>query len=111
MNFQQRDLVLLPVPFSDQSSRKVRPAIIVSNNKLNTSSEDLLLVPITSVLIEKSFSVLITQESLAEGKLLVVSRARADKIFPAEKTVIKMKIGSIKPEVLSSIRKEVMNAL
>ena len=29
---EQRDLLLMPFPFSDQSGRKVRPVIVISNN-------------------------------------------------------------------------------
>ena len=36
MIFQQRELILLPYPFSDQAGSKIRPAIIVSNDNFNT---------------------------------------------------------------------------
>lgn len=39
-------IVLLPFPFSDQSSAKIRPAIVVSPEY---PSEDLLVVAVTSV--------------------------------------------------------------
>lgn len=39
-------VVLLPFPFSDQSSAKIRPAVIVSPHY---PSEDLLVVAVTSV--------------------------------------------------------------
>ena len=32
ISIEQRDIVLLPFPFSDQSGFKVRPALVASNN-------------------------------------------------------------------------------
>jgi hypothetical protein len=45
MNCSRNDVVLLPIPFTDLTSRKVRPAIIIGR-----SGADLFLVPISSVL-------------------------------------------------------------
>ena len=45
-NFSRGDVILLPFPFSDQSSTKMRPGI-VANPKI--SSDDLLVVGITSI--------------------------------------------------------------
>lgn len=45
MSFAISDVVLLPIPFSDLSSRKVRPAIIVG---LSSHPGDLFLVPVSS---------------------------------------------------------------
>ena len=45
MSCSRNDVVLLPIPFSDLTSRKVRPAIVVGRK-----GEDLSLVPITSQL-------------------------------------------------------------
>jgi mRNA interferase MazF len=46
INFERGDVVLLPFPFSDQSSSKIRPAIIAHPKY---PSDDLLVVGITSV--------------------------------------------------------------
>ena len=108
MNVKQCDVVLLPVPFSDQTARKVRPAIVVSNDSINASSEDVILVPLTSVLKDVPYSITITQKSFAEGKLIVPSRARADKLFTAHKSLVKMKIGKIELSVLAEITKTLM---
>ncbi len=112
MNIKQRDIVLLPVPFSDQTANKVRPAIVVSNDKINTTGDDIILVPITSVLKDNAlYSVIITPQNLSEGNLIAVSRARADKVFTAHKSLICMKIGVIRNHVFDEIKKEITKTL
>jgi len=103
---KQGDIVLLSVPFSDQSSSKVRPAVVVSNNQLNNSCDDLVLVPITSVIKEAPYSVFIEQKSLASGKLIVPSRIRADKPFTAHNTLVKLKIGHLTDTVFEQVTVE-----
>jgi len=50
MRFSKNEVVLLPIPFTDLTSRKVRPAVVVGQ-----SGVDLFLVPITSQLANTDF--------------------------------------------------------
>ena len=45
-DYKRGAVVLVPFPFSDQSSAKIRPAIVVSPNY---PSDDLLVVAVTSI--------------------------------------------------------------
>jgi len=107
MNVQQRDVVLIPVIFSDQTAKKTRPAIIISNDQINSTSDDVLLIPLTSVMKELPYSVFITDNDLADGKLAAPCRACADKLFTAHKSLIARKIGRTKYHVIKAIKEAI----
>ena len=46
--YRQGDVVLVPVPFTDQTSSKRRPALVISANWYNRERDDVLVTPITS---------------------------------------------------------------
>jgi hypothetical protein len=51
MSCSRNEVVLLPIPFTDLNSRKVRPAVVVGR-----SGADLFLVPISSQLPNTAFA-------------------------------------------------------
>ncbi len=107
MNVNQKELVLLPVPFSNLAERKVRPALVVSNNSFNKKSDDFIAVPLTSVIKDEPYSVLLNQPDLLSGKLIKPSRIRVDKIFAVNKNLVSMKIGLIKENILAKVKSEI----
>ena len=108
MNINQRDLVLLPYPFSNLKERKVRPAIVVSSNNFNKICSDCVAVPLTSVIKEEPFSILINQGDMGNGKLIRPSRVRVDKIFSVEKRLVQMKIGNVNDNFFDKLKSELI---
>ena len=47
-SYKRGDVVLVPFPFTDLSSTKQRPALVVSADHLNATRDDLLVAAITS---------------------------------------------------------------
>ena len=107
MHINQKELVLLPYPFSDLEGTKVRPAIVVSNNSFNKKSADCIMVPLTTVIKNEPCSVIIDQQNMASGRLMKQSRVRADKIFAFEKRLVSMKIGTITDKTFEKIKAEI----
>ena len=45
---KQGDILLIPIPFTDLSSNKRRPVIVISNNDYNRKTADIVVVGMTS---------------------------------------------------------------
>ena len=44
------DVILVPFPFTDQSGAKKRPAVVVSSAAYHRERQDVILMPVTSVI-------------------------------------------------------------
>lgn len=60
--FNQGDILLVPIPFSDLSSSKKRPVLVLSNNEYNSKTNDIVVAAITSNIITKDYTILLTTE-------------------------------------------------
>ena len=107
MQINQKEVVLLPYPFSNFEGRKVRPALVVSNETFNKKSADCIMVPLTTVIKDEPYSVVIDNEDMDSGELVKQSRVKADKIFSVEKNLVTMKIGVIKDKIFEKIKAEI----
>jgi mRNA interferase MazF len=47
-NYKFGDVLLLPFPFTNQSTSKQRPAVVVSNDIYNRQKDDIIVIAITS---------------------------------------------------------------
>ncbi len=108
MQFRQGDVVLVPVPFTDLSESKQRPALVISNDNHNSKVDDVVVCGITSNVKEEEYSVVIDQKDMLEGIMPFLSRIKVDKLFTLNKKIILRKLGKVKKEVLDSVRKELL---
>jgi mRNA interferase MazF len=104
---EQGDILLVPIPFSDLSSQKRRPVIVVSNNIYNQSTADLVVVAMTSNLVEADYSFAITSADLEKGTLNHPGKVRVDKIYTISKSIVAKTFGRVNEGVLERVRKEV----
>jgi len=58
LNFEQVDIAIAPVPFSNLVQAKVRPVLVISGKIFNPYSEDLIVLKITSAEKNYPFDVL-----------------------------------------------------
>ena len=90
--YNQREIVLVPFPYSDLSSVKQRPALIISNSLVN-KSEDRICWLITSNPFSEG--TIIENKDFENGKLPFKSKVKANRIFSVNEKIIKRKLGRI----------------
>lgn len=82
-----------------------RPAIIVSNNRYNRRSDDVVAVPLTSNPGPSEYSVPVKSRDMESGELVMDSNARIDEIFNVEKRIIAKRIGKVDRKTHAAICK------
>jgi mRNA interferase MazF len=108
MNYKQRDIVLVPIPFSDLSTNKKRPVIIISNDNYNIENEDIVVVALTSNLVyENSYCIDIDRNDVKEGKLPKKSRIRCDKIYTLSRNIVLKKFDRLKSDKFLMVQKNI----
>lgn len=100
---EQRDLLLVPFPFSDQSGRKVRPVVVISNNSFNNHSEDVIVVGATSNTTKERYAVSLTGKDLEGGTLFTNCMLKVENILRLEKGLIIKKIGKLSEKKLREV--------
>ena len=92
ISLKQRDIVLIPFPFSDQVGKKVRPAVIISNDAFNKMSEDIIICAISSNIVSAPHNLIVSQADIEEGVLYEQSIIKVHAITKIEKSLVIKKI-------------------
>jgi mRNA interferase MazF len=95
MIFSKGDIVIIPVPFTDNRGYKLRPAVVISNDTVHQTG-DVMIVQITSKRKQDNLSISLTNNDVTEN-LPVKSYIRAHKIFVIEQKLIKGIVSHLKP--------------
>ncbi len=115
MNLQRGNVVLcqVPMPSTQLQQFKIRPALIVSADRLNQILDDVMIVACTSN-TSRSLTVtqyLITGEEIASAGIRVESVVRCESIFTLNKLMIIRKLGSLSAEAMNQVNSCLMVAL
>jgi mRNA interferase MazF len=102
---EQGDIVLIPIPFTDLSSQKRRPVIVVSNNLYNRKTTDVVVVALTSNPQPTDYSFSITSANLTKGKLNRPGRVRVDKIYTMSQRIIVKTFGRVDTTTIDLVRR------
>lgn len=102
--FEQKEIVLMPFPYSDLTGSKQRPALIISNKKLN-NTEDRICCLITSN--KPKDGILITNKDLENGKMPFESWIKPQRLFTINDRIIKKRLCSITRDFHNKVVKEV----
>ena|SRR3989344_3833872 len=90
--YEQREIVLVPFPYTDLSISKLRPALIISNKKIN-NSEDRICCLVTSNTVKEG--IFIEKNCFENGKLPFKSWIKSHRIFTVNSRIIKKSLCKI----------------
>lgn len=104
MKLQQGDIVLIPFPFSDLSSSKTRPALVVSNRKLK--GHDVILCAITSQ-SRSPQELPLSNRDLVRGALPVASFIRFGKLASLDRAIVRKRVAKVKNSKMAEVLEEI----
>ena len=107
---QQRTLCLVPFPFSDQTGNKVRPVIIISNNRYNERAHDVVVAAITSN-SQRLYRFKITNNDLEIGTLVKDSYIMIDHILRIAQRLILKPFAKLNDTKYRSLYQEIISIL
>lgn len=101
----QGDIVLIPIPFTDLSSRKRRPVIVISNDSYHTATTGMGVVAMTSNPAPAPYSFRIASADLSQGTLNHPGTVRVDKIYTLSQRLSIRTFGRVNAGTLDRMRK------
>ena len=107
--YKQGDIVSVKFPFTDLSSAKLRPALIVSNAIIDNTG-DVVIVMITSQQREDGLNLPITENDI-DVKLPKQSYVRCHRLATIDMGIVESKIGEITISFLNQIASEVKSII
>ena len=110
MIYKQGDIVVVPFPFTDLSQQKRRPALVVSNDTVNTTG-DYLLAQITSRNKQDDLSVAIADSDYRGNQLPVTSYVRVHKLFCLSQSLIEKKVSATTKGFIEQINQNINTIL
>jgi len=103
--YKRGEIVLVPIPFSDLSSIKRRPVLVISKASHNDVSRDMIVAAITSNLQQGGIT--IETKDLLSGNLPKTSLIRCDKIYTIEQSIVIKRFGIVSEDILNTVAKEI----
>jgi mRNA interferase MazF len=82
--FVKGDIVVLPFPYSDLTSSKKRPAMVLADLK----GYDIILCQITSQFVKDNYAIALDPSDFKKGSLNKPSNIRPNRLFTAEKALL-----------------------
>jgi len=102
-NFEFGDVVLVPFPFTDQSTTKKRPAVVVSSAAYHRERLDLIVMAITS---QARPSPSVGEVAIAEWQFARLLKPSVIKplIATVERTIVLQRLGKLHPDDVAALR-------
>ncbi len=105
--FVKGDVVVIPFPFSDLTSAKRRPALILAE----LEGDDRILCQITSQPVRDQYAIQHDKPDFANGGLRKASNARPNRLFTADSRIILYSAGQLRTSTVEQIIEKVVDIL
>lgn len=111
IDYKFGEVVLVPFPFTDLTTTKNRPAVVVSSDRYNSEKNDVILSAITSQVVSliPDDEYLLAPIDLQLSGLLKPSIIKTGKIVTIDKRLIRQRLGKISDESLDVVEKKLIN--
>ncbi len=115
MSISRGTVVLAPFPFTDLTKQKPRPAVVLSTDRFNNESEDIILVALSSntkrPLLEYEFLIQSSDEDFGETGLRVNSVVRCGKLVTIHQSLVMINLGKFNKTRMNTTLSHVRKAL
>ncbi len=101
----KRNIVLLPIPFTDLSEMKLRPALVLAKIQ-----EDLLCCFISSQIHTKGGNDVAVRMT-PENKLKAHSIIKCGKIFTLHQSLVKQALGILDQKIYDQVTRKIINLI
>ena len=105
--YRQGDVVLVSFPFTDLTSSKRRPALVLLPDSFNTAGLDLVLAAINSHITDDPNAVHLRRGDFAEGGLPKVSIVKTTKLFTMHSALVVKRIGALQTGKMEAVLRSV----
>lgn len=104
--YRQRQVLLVPVPFSDQNIEKRRPAVVLSSQAFNTAYGKCIIAAITSSIPNslENDEVLIKGSELAQAGLPKESIVKSGMLFTISNHKVLRQMGELTPATFNKVQ-------
>ena len=109
MNYDRGDVVIVPFPFvtSEGALQKARPTLIISDHLIDRRFEDLIMVGITSRIVEDlretEYRIVEETEAFKSSGLAKTSVVRCEYIMTVPRRLVARRLGYLPDETMKEI--------
>lgn len=98
------DLLLVAFPFTDLSTTRCRPAVVLSPSRFHATTDDIVVCMVTSRVRGLTEEVPLAACDLARGSIPRASVALVSKLATLHRSTVARVIGRLSPDKLSEVR-------
>ena len=102
--FVKGDVVVLPFPFSDLTTSKKRPAVVVAQ----LTGDDILVCQITSKIVKDNTAIPVSSTDFTAGKLHHDSNIRPNRLFTADSSIVLYRAGRLTANKMAEVTAKIL---